>query len=819
MNRSSVVRAIVAFGVLVAATWVTLTASPTLGLDLRGGTQLVLETQSTPTVEADATTTDNALEVLRRRVDALGVAEPSLTRSGQNRIIVELPGVDDPQEANETLGKTAQLTFHPVVGVEGQTPPEAPDSEATANPDPGATPDATPTEGDAGGAPDPGAAATDDGTTEDTQDGAEQSPAPTPNEDGSITLPDEGGLPLQLGPPALTGEGVTSADAAYDVQSAGGWFVSIDFNGDGSGAWRELTGQAACFAMDDPSRRIAIVLDSEIISSPRVIDSTCDVGQTGGSTRITGDFSQEEATDLAALIQGGSLPVPVETIESRTVGPTLGADAIEASAYAALIGMALTGIYIIFAYRLVGLMAVFALIGYAAISYATLATLGATLTLPGLAGFVLAIGMAVDANVLIFERAREDFVEGKTKTLLRGAQSGFKNAFSAIADSNITTLLAAGLLFFLASGPVRGFGVTLSIGVLASMLSALVVSRVLVEWLVQRQWVRNRPAASGIAKHGRVRLWLRRRDLQMYRSPNRWIAVSAIAIVIALAGVGFRGLNFGIEFTGGRQIAVATQETVDAEVARAAVSEAGFPTAVVQEAGDADISVRTADISDAEANEITDAIGAVSGGAEKVRDELIGPSLGSELMRNALIALAVALTMQLAYLAIRFRWTLGTGAVVALFQNIIVVIGFFAWLGKPIDGIFLAALLTIIGYTVNDSVVVFDRIREHWTRKEGESFAAVCNTAVLNTLPRTINTGISTVFILAALLFLGGESLSDFALALLIGILIGIYSSNFTATPVAISLEGRWPAPIEEEKKEPPKGRRSREDPNYGAVV
>jgi SecD/SecF fusion protein len=788
VNRSTVIRAIFALVILVASTYVTLTASPRLGLDLRGGTQLVLETQDAPTVEADAESTDKALEVLRRRVDALGVAEPTLTRSGERRIIIELPGLQDPAEAADTIGRTAQLTFHQVLGVSTEDPAATPTPGATETPAPGETPAATPSPG-------------------------------STDASGELVIPDESGQPLRLAPAALTGEGVTGSDAAYDINTAGGWFVTVDFTGDGGSAWRQLTGQAACAAPGDPMRRVAIVLDDEIISSPQVDPSVaCNVGMAGGSTQITGSFTEQEAKDLSVLIEGGALPLPVEVIEQRTVGPTLGAEAIEASAWAALIGMGLTALFIIAAYRLVGVMAVLALIGYALMSYAALTALGATLTLPGLAGFVLAIGMAVDANVLVFERAREDYVEGRSKSLRNAIASGFRNALSAIADSNITTLLAAALLFFLAAGPVRGFGVTLSIGVLASMLSALVVSRVLTEWLVGLSWVRRHPAATGIAKHGRFRLWLRERNPNLLRNAGRWLLVSVAAVTLGIGGLLVRGLDFGIEFTGGRLVEVSTSDTVDVEDARSAVSDAGFPTAVVQRSGDDDISVRTGTITDEEAAEITDALGEVGGGSELLRDELIGPSLGDELQRNALIAFAIALTAQLLYLAIRFRWTFGASAVVALFQNVVLTLGIFAWLGKPIDGIFLAAMLTIVGYTVNDSVVVFDRIRETWRASRGNDFAGVANTAVLNTLPRTVNTGISTLFILTALLFLGGESLSDFALALLIGIVIGTYSSNFTATPLAIVLERRFPGPPPEQKPAR-RDMRSREDPNYGAVV
>ncbi len=807
-------RALIAIVVLGGSTFFTLTADPNLGLDLRGGAQIVLETQDTDTVEANSESTDQAVGVLRRRVDALGVSEPSLTRSGDRRIIVELPGVEDPREASESLGQTAQLTIHRVLGYGNQqgqpTPPggEGEGNQQQPPPDSTDAPQSDPNEGAAGGNAQPPSPEGDTGT--DAPGNTE-----TPGEGGEQTLPDESGQPLRLGPTEMTGEEIDGSEGVLEPQQ--GWLVNIDFSGSGGDTWASLTADAACQPPNDPTRRIAIVLDGEIISSPNVQESVaCDVGIRGGQTTITGDFDETEAQDLAALIEGGALPVPVEVIEQRVVGPTLGDEAIEASAWAAIIGMALTTAFIAITYRLVGVMAVLALLGYGLLSFASLTALGATLTLPGLAGFVLAIGMAVDANVLIFERAREDYVDGRTKSLRGAVKSGFKKALSAIADSNITTLLAAGLLFFLASGPVRGFGVTLSLGVIASMLSALVVSRTFSEWLVDRRWVQKHPMASGLGRHGRVRLWLRSKDVNLMRYARRWLTVSAVAVVVALVGIGVRGLDFGIEFTGGRMLEVSTAEQVDIDDAREVVADAGFPTAVVQESGEDNISVRAGEMSDDESATVQEALDELGGGSEIIRDSLIGPSLGEELQRNALIALGVALTAQLAYLAFRFRWTLGTGAVVALFQNVIVVVGTFAWLGKSIDGIFLAALLTVIGYTVNDSVVVFDRIRESWTRQEGEDFSRVANTAVFNTLPRSVNTGISTLFVLLALLFLGGDSLSDFSLALVLGIIIGTYSSNFTATPLAVELERHRPAPPPIPKKS---GGNDREDPNYGAVV
>jgi SecD/SecF fusion protein len=737
-----VVRALVALGVIGASLFFALTVPAKLGLDLRGGTQIVLETRDSPTVKANKESTDRALEVLRRRVDALGVAEPSIARSGDRRIIVELPGLQDPREAAKVIGRTAALTFHPVLAVAGPGEPAA-------------------------------------------------------SAEGQL-IDDESGQPIRIGPATLTGEGVKNAAAQVDPEGLGQWSVSIDFNSRGDDRWAQLTGDAACAAPGDPKRRVAILLDDQVISSPGVTpEVACDVGIVGGSTQIVGSFTAEGAKDLAALIKGGALPVPVEVIEQRTVGPTLGKAAIDASAQAAVIGVALTGLFIIVVYRLVGALATVALAAYALLSYAALVALGATLTLPGLAGFVLAIGMAVDANVLVFERAREEYAAQSRKSMRTALTTGFKKAWTAIVDSNVTTLLAAGLLFFLASGPVRGFGVTLSIGVLASMVSALVLTRVLAEWAVNRPAVMRHPAVTGLNAIGRVRDWLTRRNPDLMKRRALWLGVSTAAALLALTGIVVRGLDFGVEFTGGRLVEYSTSSALSIDDARDVVSHAGFPRAIVQtsgsDGGGENISVRTSEMTNDQEADVRAALAEQGGEVTKVRDELIGPSLGDELRQKALLVLGIALVAQLLYLAVRFRWTFGGAAVLAMLHDVVIVTGTFAWLGKPIDGVFLAALLTVIGYSVNDSVVVFDRVREMRATDRKSPFATVANSAVIQTLPRTVNTGMGAVFILATLLFVGGDSLADFALALLLGVAVGTYSSVFTATPLAVVFDGRSP--------------------------
>ncbi|MFD9498118.1 protein translocase subunit SecD [Streptomyces sp. NPDC060035] len=739
MTRATTVRAVLAAAVLLVSVLITLTMSPRLGLDLQGGTRMVLQAKDSDTAKADRESTERTLEVLRKRIDSLGVAEPALTRSGEDRIIVELPDVQDPRQAAEVIGRTAQLSFHAVQGI-----------------------------------------------------GTEQKNATRTG----LTLPDEQGTLLALGPVQLSGAGVKDATATFDAQQGTGWSVSLDFHKEAGRKWTGLTGEAACNPVQDERRRVAIVLDGKVISSPQVDPSIgCKIGLPSGSTQITGSFSADEARDLALLIKGGALPVPVEIAEQRTVGPTLGAAAIDASAQAALIGAAATALFITFMYRLFGALAALALAAYGVISYAALVALGVTLTLPGLAGFVLAIGMAVDANVLVFERAREECAARPNRSLRSALTAGFRNAFSAVADSNVTTLIAAGLLFFLGSGPVKGFGVTLAIGVLASMFSALVIARALTETAAGSRFVSDYRNINGIARPGRVRTWLNERDPQLFRSPRRWLLVSTALVAVSVLGIVVRGVDLGVEFTGGRLVEYSTSRTVDVETARTTLAAAGFGDAEVTTAGEGDLSVRTGKLDNDGEHALRTALAAEGGETTKVRDELIGPSLGDELRRNALIALAVAVFVQLAYLAARFRWTFAVTSVGALVHDVIILVGAFAWLGRPVDGIFLAALLTVIGYSVNDSVVVFDRVRELWAKSPRTPVADIANRAVVQTVPRTVNTGMGALFILIALAVLGGDSLADFALALLIGICVGTYSSVLTAVPGALMLEKSSKAP------------------------
>ncbi len=753
-------------GLLAGCAAIALNVSPRLGLDLRGGTQIAI--QVLPDENGDEPSTedvDQVVEVLRGRVDSLGVSEPTLLRQGSDQILVELPDVQDPEEAQAVLGQQAQLSIHEVVG-------------------------------------------------------AAQGPNAEPTEEGNEVLPSDSGDVLEIGPTVIRGTEIDGSEAVNDPTQGGGWVVSVDFTGEGGATWQDITAAAACEdgvqrPQTDPKRRVAIVLDDRIISSPPMASQVTCAGIGGNATQITGDFTFEEADNLAVLIEGGSLPFPVEVASTQVTGPTLGADAIQQSALAAIIGLALTALFIGAVYRLVGFLATLALTSYALISYAILVALGSTLTLPGLAGFVLAIGMAIDANVLVFERAREEYRDNPAAGMRRALSIGFNKAWSAIIDSNLTTLIAAGLLFFLAAGPVRGFGVTLSIGVVASMVSALIIARVLTEVGVSLPFVRKRPKITGLSDVGRVRTWLMDKNFQIMDRTRIWLSVAAALVVVALAGIGTQGLNLGVEFTGGRTIEYDTTQSIDADEARDAVADAGFPEATVQQVQQGNISVRAGQLSQSDVDAINDALGDVAGGSQILNDSEIGASLGNQLRNQALIAFGLAFLGQLIYLAIRFKWTFGLAAIIAMMHDIILVVGLFAWLGKPIDGVFLAAAMTIVGVSINDTVVVFDRIRERWRLSRPDAtFKEEANIACLETTPRTINTGIGIMFILAALTILGGSSLGDFSLALLVGLVVGTFSSVFVATPLTIFFNKRAPM------TRTAKIRRKERDPqDTGAVV
>lgn len=806
-------RVLITLFALVTSIYVAVTQDPNLGLDLKGGTQVTLDLEARPGEELTSGAANETVEILRKRVDSLGVAEPSLEVANNKRIIVSLPGLEDPEQAVETIGKTAQLTIHPVIGAASQpAPPQTTTPPAAESGTPTTAPVAVTSTTSAGlgatnspsnvvlgqEAPTTTAPATPTTaapvTTTAPPATDPNASAPAQDQTGAITATDDSGTAYNLGPAVVTGDGIAGAQAMPPDTGHTTWYLTVDFKGEGAKAWTKLTAEEACKPQTDISRQSAFVLDGKIIQmSGPASTIQCGVGITGNTTEITGIATAEEVKEIALLIRGGALPVNVTIASQQVVGPELGQDAIDSSILAVLIGGAVTILYILLYYRGLGLMAAVALAAYAIISYAVLLLLGLTLTLPGIAGFVLAVAMAMDSNVLVYERIKEEFASGRS--MKQAATLGFKNAFTAIQDSNTTTFLAAATLFFIAVGEVKGFGVTLVIGTAVSIFVTLVVLRTLTSGILSLRWAANRPGFLGMHVGAKFRKHMNENPPNLMKASKWFMIVSVGLTLLALAGVGVKGINYGIEFAGGRLIEYKTTTPVDVDVARDRVAGLGFEQAVVQRANESNTSIRLKEVTKEQEPKIDELMKELGGGtAERAQDTTIGPSFGKELKRNATIGLIVGIGLQLAYVAWRFRWTFGIGAVLAMIHDAVLVLGLFAWLGKPFDAIFLASLLTIVAFSVNDTVVVFDRIREQRRRRTGESFARVVSDACAQTFPRTINISLSALFILFALYFFGGVTLSDFALALICGVITGIYSSVMIASPIAVLLERLKPS-------------------------
>ncbi|MCD7061048.1 protein translocase subunit SecD [Pelagibacterium sp. HS1C4-1] len=581
----------------------------------------------------------------------------------------------------------------------------------------------------------------------------------------------EGGEELIYEDVALGGEQLVDAQPSFDQSNRP--VVSFRFNTQGAITFGEITS-------DNVNRRFAIVLDGEVITAP-VIQQPI----TGGQGQISGNFTSESASDLAVLLRAGALPATLDVIEERTVGPSLGADSISAGVTAGLIGTLGVVIFMFAAYGLFGLFANVALVINVGMILAALSTLGATLTLPGIAGIVLTIGMAVDSNVLIFERIREEFAAGRGA--YQSIETGFKRAMTTIVDANVTTLIAAAVLFFLGSGPVQGFAVTLAIGVLTTMFTAYLVTQLFVGYWFS--W--KRP------KSLKINVLERFLPLEPKIPFMAWRKIGfAFTLVLILATVGLeatRGLNLGIDFTGGSAIELQAKEgEADIGALRAKLNALGLGEVQVQEFGaPQDVLVRIGaqeggDTAQQEAMSLV--ADSVLADYDVRRTEVVGPTVSGELAFNGIVGILVAMIGIVIYVWLRFEWQFSVGAILALAHDVILTVGLFALLQLEFNLSSIAAVLTVIGYSLNDTVVIYDRIRENLTKYKRIPLADIINMSLNQTLARTILTGGTTALALLALVFFGGEVIRSFTVAMAWGVLVGTYSSIFVSAPILLYL-------------------------------
>jgi SecD/SecF fusion protein len=558
--------------------------------------------------------------------------------------------------------------------------------------------------------------------------------------------------------PALTGESVTRAFAYFDQQ---GYGVSLELDSEGAAIFDEV-------ARQNKGRQMAIILDGEVISAP-VLQSD----YYGGRAQITGNFDDKEARDLSSALEN-PLRVPVVIEETRSVSPTLGADSIKSGVLAGISGLVLVMIFTMLYYRFVGLVAVVGLLLNMVLLFGAMAMFNFTLTLPGIAGIILTIGMAVDANVLIYERLREELQAGKSLTAaLTGA---YDKAFSAIFDANITTLITALILFWQATGSVKGFAVTLIVGIIASMFSALLFTRTAFRWLVDK---------FGLTKVSMLNL-VPSKKFDFLGKRHLAAGLSILLIIGSVAVFAIRGeKNLGIDFRGGDLVILDSAQPLTIAEARSAIKDPGVVIQYEREGTRELLTLRGPQgSSPALVQELQTAY--PDKGISVIGQDTVGPQIGKEFAKSAMLALGLGMLGILFYVTLRFEFSFAIGAVVALIHDVIITLGIFSLIGGELSLVMVGAILTIAGYSINDTIVVFDRIREGLMHGERGSIQSLMNTSINETLSRTILTGGTTLLSVGALYFFGGAVLRDFSFAILMGIAIGTYSSIFVAAPVVL---------------------------------
>ncbi|MBI4356206.1 MAG: protein translocase subunit SecD [Candidatus Omnitrophica bacterium] len=581
--------------------------------------------------------------------------------------------------------------------------------------------------------------------------------------EGHELLEDEQGAPLLLeNAEALTGE--ILSDARVDFGSFGLPDVAFTMNKEGAKKFGRLTGA-------NIGRRLAIVLDHKVQSAPVIQSRISDAGQ------ITGQFSQEQAQDLALVLRVGALPAPVVIEEERTVGPTLGQDSIKAGLTAVGAGFLLVILFMAGYYLFAGCVAVIALLLNLLMILGAFGMFHGTMTLPGIAGFILSLAMAVDANVLIYERIREELAAGKP--LKMAVAGGYQKAFSAIVDSNVTTLIAAGLLFQFGTGPIKGFALTLTIGLVASLFTAIVVTRTIFDLLMGSGWLKALPMLHLFRGTTRIDFIGKRR---LFYAASLLLVVGSCAYFLL-----HQHQAYGLDFTGGQLVEFRFQQPVPIDRLRVSLQAVGMGDASIQEYGDPrELLVRT---QAASAQPLLDQVAKDFAGQYEVRRiEHVGPAVGQHLRRQAGLSLGWALLGILVYVAFRFRqWDFGLAGVIALMHDVFVAVGILALTHRTIDLTVVAALLTIAGYSINDTIVIYDRVRENSRLLRKSSIAELINLSTNQMLGRTLLTSLTVILTLIAFYLLGGEVLRDFSFALLVGCLSGVYSTVYIAGALVVT--------------------------------
>jgi SecD/SecF fusion protein len=831
-------------GLTVASLVVILNRETRLGLDLRGGIELVYQGQPTPqNPEVTTEDLDRAIEIMRERVDTLGVTEPEISTIGEDQITAGLPDIQDVEQAVEQIGTTAQLYFY------DWEPNVVPNPDSPQDPGESGFPrlidavrfaskqkqecfqDSCTTDGPTFYLFDEDTFELLAGPSQSEKDlftkfddrqprGSEIIEVPQGTlvvEEPPFDLPETEENEAETNPteffvlrdrPALSGDEIENPEQQFDP-TTNQPNVTFDFTDEGREAFAEVTAEIATRGReqapigvsteaqaDQFSDHFAIVLDREVVSRPIInfVENPTGIdGRTGA--QISGLDSLDEAQNLAEFLRIGALPIELELISQTTVSATLGEQALDQGLTAGIVGLIIVLLFLIAYYRLLGVIAGLGLLVYAAFFYALIELIPITLTLPGIAGLILTIGVAADSNIVIFERIKEEYRAGRS--MPSAIAQGYKKGIATIIDANVITLMTAFILFVLATAGVKGFAFTLGVGTIVSLFTAVVFTQSILGSFGRTRFLRS-PRLLGAGEH-------RMRWHFDFTGASRWFfSMSGAILAIGAISLALNQLNLGIDFESGTRIRASLEQPASVDDVRSVLGDAGVGdagTAEIQEVEDPEFGENVVQIQTEELQ--PDGVGAVQralieqfglvGGDEGFDSTSVGPSFGEQVAESAVLAILFSLLVISAYVAIRFEAKYAIPVLIALVHDILITAGVYSLAGQEVTSATVAAFLTILGYSMYDTIIVFDRIRENVPRMPRAAFSQIVNRSMSEIFTRSLITGLSTVFLLTVLLVFGGETLTDFAFAMMVGIASGFYSSIFIASPVLTAWKEREP--------------------------
>jgi SecD/SecF fusion protein len=825
---------------------VVFTKPTKLGLDLQGGVQLVYHAEPTaaqPIVDADAM--QRSIDLMQQRVNAFGVTESELNQAGKDQIEVNLPGVKNAEDAARQVGSTAQLFFYdweanilddkckadadvnaasrqPVVGLRTAV------LQASKCTSVGIGKGLDPLADDSPGGPsqagvNPRFYLFSKNTKKPLNDGQnyrsrDEALASLPAKDrpnaevievpaGVLVLRaervSENAPPIDRwwviqDRPGLSGTDIKSPEQSFDQSLGNEPNVTFNFTDKGRKAFQAITRRVAQRGADNAlggpalqtSQHFAIALDNELVSAPYINWQENPDGIDGGTgAQISGSFTVKSAQDLAKILKIGALPLKLTEISRSQVSATLGKQALDQGLKAGIAGFAIVALFLIFYYRVLGVIATFALCVYALYFYALVKVIPVTLTLPGIAGLILTLGVAADANIVVFERVKEEVRAGRS--IGTAITTGYRKGLTAIIDANIVTFLVAFILFVIATAGVRGFAFTLGMGVIVSLFTAVLATQAILYSLRGTRLIRSKAAlGAGEQKH-KFRI--------DYMGKAKWFfSMSGLILLVCALAMSSKGINFGIDFDGGTRITAALTKPGSVDQVREALGPLGLADAKIQslqnpELGKNIVQISTKELGPGDDTRVISALKTQFGGAEAQGVEAIGPSFGQTVARSAVYAIIASLLIISIYIALRFQWKFAVPVLIAVMHDILIVAGVYSLVGREVTTSTVAALLTILGYSLYDTIIVFDRIRENIPRMPSAAFSQIVNRSLSEVIVRSLATSFCTLLPVLALMLFGGETLRDFAFALLIGIASGTYSSIFIATPVLQHWKEREP--------------------------